>query len=96
VIPGGNFDPEARYIDPTILYPVTWDDPIMDDEIFGPLLPILTYGDLKHAFSEIKKSPKPLSAFLFSATLIRWMSGVGALWDTASRFQRSYSPLSSR
>jgi aldehyde dehydrogenase (NAD+) len=66
VVAGGASDPEARYIDPTILYPVTWDDPIMEDEIFGPLLPILTYKDIDTAFLEVKKRPNPLSAFLFS------------------------------
>jgi len=39
VVAGGASDPKARYIDPTILYPVTWDDPIMEDEIFGPAPP---------------------------------------------------------
>ena len=66
VIAGGASDPQARYLDPTILYPVTWDDPIMEDEIFGPLLPILTYQDLDTAIREVKKRPKPLSSFLFS------------------------------
>src|SRR5271170_6708164 len=66
VIAGGASDPKAHYIDPTILYPVTWDDPIMDDEIFGPFLPILTYKDIDAAILEVKKRPKPLSAFLFS------------------------------
>jgi aldehyde dehydrogenase (NAD+) len=66
VVAGGVSDPEARHIDPTILYPVTWDDPIMEDEIFGPLLPILTYKDIDAAIREVKKHPKPLSAFLFS------------------------------
>jgi aldehyde dehydrogenase (NAD+) len=66
VIAGGKADPAARYIDPTILYPVTWDDPIMEDEIFGPLLPILTYKDLDAAMMEVKRHPKPLAAFLFS------------------------------
>jgi aldehyde dehydrogenase (NAD+) len=66
VIAGGASDPKARYIDPTILYPVTWDDPIMEDEIFGPLLPILTYQDIDEAILEVKKRPKPLSGFLFS------------------------------
>src|SRR5207237_10743345 len=46
VVYGGKFDAPARYLDPTILYPVTWSDKIMDDEIFGPLLPILTLSDL--------------------------------------------------
>src|SRR5213593_656123 len=34
---------------PTVIYPVTWDDPIMEDEIFGPHLPILTYKDMDAA-----------------------------------------------
>ena len=66
VVAGGSADREARYLDPTILYPVTWDDPIMEDEIFGPILPILTYKDMDAAIREVKKHPKPLSGFLFS------------------------------
>lgn len=66
VIAGGASDPESRYIDPTIIYPVTWDDSIMEDEIFGPFLPILTYTDIDAAILEVKKRPKPLSGFLFS------------------------------
>jgi aldehyde dehydrogenase (NAD+) len=66
VVSGGSSDPEARYIDPTILYPITWDDPIMEDEIFGPLLPVLTYRDMDAAIREVKKRPKPLAGFLFS------------------------------
>src|ERR1700737_1104676 len=46
VVSGGQSDPEARYLDPTIVYPVTWDDPIMEEEVFGPILPILTYKTL--------------------------------------------------
>jgi aldehyde dehydrogenase (NAD+) len=42
VVIGGRSDPEARYLDPTIVYPVTWDDRIMEDEVFGPIPPILT------------------------------------------------------
>src|SRR6202023_1997707 len=43
VIAGGKSDRDAHYLDPTLLYPVTWDDKIMEDEVFGPILPILTY-----------------------------------------------------
>jgi len=39
VVAGGKSDPAARYLDPTIIYPVTWDHPIMEDEIFGPSSP---------------------------------------------------------
>ena len=50
VVIGGKSDPDARYLDPTIVYPVTWDDPMMEDEVFGPILPILTYKTLDEAF----------------------------------------------
>src|ERR1700724_579711 len=66
VVIGGASDPEARYLDPTVIYPVTWDDPIMEDEIFGPLLPILTYQAMAASIREVKNNPKPLSGFLFS------------------------------
>jgi aldehyde dehydrogenase (NAD+) len=66
VIAGGKSDPEARYLDPTLIYPVTWEDPIMEDEIFGPILPIMVYKDFDAAIREVKKHAKPLSGFLFS------------------------------
>jgi aldehyde dehydrogenase (NAD+) len=46
VVYGGKSDPEARYLDPTIIYPVSWEDHIMEDEVFGPILPILAYKTL--------------------------------------------------
>ena len=66
IVIGGKSDPERRYIDPTVIYPVTWSDRIMADEIFGPLLPVMVYDDIDEAILEVKKRPKPLSAFLFS------------------------------
>ena len=66
VVAGGHADPAARYFDPTIVYPVSWDDPIMRDEIFGPILPILTYQTFDEAFSRISAGPHPLAAFIFS------------------------------
>ena len=66
VVAGGQSDPEARYLDPTIVYPVTWDDPIMEDEVFGPILPILTYKTLDEALARIAATPHPLAGFVFS------------------------------
>ena len=66
VVYGGKFDAPARYLDPTVLYPVTWSDKIMEDEIFGPLLPILTYADLGTLLAKIKSLPKPLAGYVFS------------------------------
>jgi aldehyde dehydrogenase (NAD+) len=66
VVHGGASDADARYLDPTILYPVSWDDEIMEDEVFGPVLPILTYKTLDEAFAKISATPLPLAAFIFS------------------------------
>jgi aldehyde dehydrogenase (NAD+) len=66
VVAGGESDKERRYMAPTVLYPVSWSDPIMESEIFGPILPVLTYADLETVFGQIKSMPKPLSAFMFS------------------------------
>ena len=66
VIYGGKSDPQARYLDPTILYPISWSEKIMEDEIFGPVLPILTYSDLGALIAKIKSMPKPLAGYVFS------------------------------
>jgi len=66
VVYGGKSDAAHRYLDPTILYPVSWSDKVMEDEIFGPLLPIMTYADIEKLIAKIKSLPKPLAAYMFS------------------------------
>jgi aldehyde dehydrogenase (NAD+) len=66
VVSGGKADESACYLDPTILYPVSWSDKVMEDEIFGPILPILTYSDLGKLLAKIKSLPKPLAGYVFS------------------------------
>jgi aldehyde dehydrogenase (NAD+) len=66
VVIGGRSDPKARYLDPTIVFPVSWGDRIMEDEVFGPILPILTYRTLDEALGRIAATPHPLAAFIFS------------------------------
>jgi len=66
VVSGGRFDESARYLEPTILYPALWSDKVMQDEIFGPILPILTYSDVDKLLAKIKSLPKPLAAYVFS------------------------------
>ncbi|MDR0800984.1 aldehyde dehydrogenase [Fluviicola sp.] len=63
---GGDINEVERIIEPTILYPVTFQDTVMQEEIFGPLLPVLTYDSLDEAISEIKKREKPLSCYIFT------------------------------
>jgi aldehyde dehydrogenase (NAD+) len=66
VVTGGAGDPDARYLDPTVLYPVTWADKVMEDEVFGPLLPVLTYSSLDEAFQRMSQTLRPLAGFVFS------------------------------
>lgn len=66
VIAGGDYDEDARYVAPTLIYPAKWTDKIMEDEIFGPILAIMTYSDLKQAVAQIKKAPRPLAGYIFS------------------------------
>ncbi|MCW6036483.1 aldehyde dehydrogenase [Spirulina subsalsa FACHB-351] len=66
VIYGGESEPETRYIAPTLLDGVTWEDEVMADEIFGPILPILEYESLENAIAQINQRPKPLALYLFT------------------------------
>ncbi|MFW5694821.1 MAG: aldehyde dehydrogenase family protein [Alkalispirochaeta sp.] len=63
---GGERDSATRYISPTVYCPVGWDDPIMDDELFGPLLPVVPYDSLESVFDRIADRPTPLAAYLFT------------------------------
>jgi aldehyde dehydrogenase (NAD+) len=66
IITGGTVEPEDLYIEPTLLYPATWSDAAMEDEIFGPVLPIIEFGRLEEAISSINQHPKPLALYLFT------------------------------
>ncbi|UVI91900.1 aldehyde dehydrogenase [Staphylococcus aureus] len=66
IVFGGHSDEDERYIEPTLLDHVTNDSVIMQEEIFGPILPILTYQSLDEAIAFIHQRPKPLSLYLFS------------------------------
>lgn len=66
VVAGGGNDREARYIAPTILDGVQWDDPVMQDEIFGPLLPVLEFSSLDEAIARLQAMPRPLALYVFA------------------------------
>jgi aldehyde dehydrogenase (NAD+) len=63
---GGKTDPEQRYIEPTVLEGVAADAPVMDEEIFGPLLPLVVVDDVDEAIAFVKNRPRPLALYLFS------------------------------
>ena len=63
---GGGSDPETRFIEPTLLIDVDPGSPVMQEEIFGPLLPVLTYEKLGEAIDFVNSRPKPLALYFFS------------------------------
>ena len=63
---GGKNDPNALRIEPTVLDGVTGEEPVMQEEIFGPILPILTYESLEEAEQFIRQREKPLALYLFT------------------------------
>jgi aldehyde dehydrogenase (NAD+) len=66
ILIGGDHNRHNRYIAPTLIDHISWEDPIMQEEIFGPILPILTYRRLEDAIEAINLRPKPLALYLFS------------------------------
>ncbi len=66
ILSGGSFDAETLYIEPTILDDVSWEDPVMQEEIFGPILPVLEYEELNEIVRSMNKRSKPLALYLFS------------------------------
>lgn len=66
VILGGNYNEKDRYFEPTIMDNVSFDDAIMQEEIFGPIMPIISYSSLDSAIKNVKSYPKPLSLYAFT------------------------------
>jgi aldehyde dehydrogenase (NAD+) len=63
---GGYGKRDKLQIAPTLMDHVTWDDPIMQEEIFGPVLPVLEYGEFEEIFGLLADKPKPLALYLFT------------------------------
>lgn len=67
VVYGGQSDRSSLKIAPTIMDPVTFDDAVMREEIFGPLLPIIAYDDLDEAIEKINSMAHPLALYIFTS-----------------------------
>lgn len=63
---GGKTDPVRRFIEPTLLDQVSLDSPIMQEEIFGPILPMVTYTRMEECLRYITEHPRPLALYLFT------------------------------
>lgn len=97
---GGYSNREKRLIKPTILKDVTFDDEVMKDEIFGPILPVLSFDHLNEAVQEVKARPKPLACYIYSKNrkLIRQLLkeisfGGGAVNDSVMHLSNSKLPF---
>jgi len=97
---GGELDETEKYIPPTVLTNITLDSAIMEEEIFGPILPILTYTKIDNAINLIRSKPKPLALYIFSKNqqfidrvLIDTSSGGVCINDTVIHFSQTNLPF---
>lgn len=100
IVIGGESDRKTRYIAPTIIDGISPKDPIMQEEIFGPVLPVITITSLDDAISFINERPKPLALYLFtskrknSKRVINETSyGGGCVNDTLKHFANGHIPF---
>ncbi len=100
VIFGGKTNRSELYIAPTAIAGISWETPIMQEEIFGPILPIMEYENITDAIAQINQQPKPLALYIFSQNpqiqaqvLQETRSGGVCINDTLSHFVVSDLPF---
>jgi len=97
---GGIIDREARFISPTVLKNISFEDDIMKDEIFGPILPVIAFTNLDDVVKKVKQRSKPLSCYIYSKNrkvinkLLKEISfGGGAINDSIMHLSNSNLPF---
>ncbi len=100
IITGGITDPEKCYVAPTIITGVKPEDPVMQEEIFGPVLPVITFTDFDEVYSVINRHPKSLAAYIFTTSkklsgefLLKTQSGSVAVNDTVMQIASPHLPF---
>lgn len=100
VITGGYTDVEKCYVSPTVITEVKPDDPVMKEEIFGPVLPVISFTDFSEVYSIIELNPKPLATYIFTRNkklarefLSKTQSGTAAVNDTVMQIVSSHLPF---
>ncbi|MBU8693387.1 aldehyde dehydrogenase [Bacillus altitudinis] len=100
IVTGGQRNEQELKIAPTILDHITWEDPVMQEEIFGPILPVITFDSLQEAADMIKARPKPLALYLFTTNketeayiLDNLSFGGGCINDTLMHVATPYLPF---
>lgn len=94
---GGNVQSDARYMAPTIVDNIHWNHPLMEDEIFGPILPVLSFDALDDALLQIRRIPKSLALYVFTQNRATQRQvfqslrfGGGCINDTLVHFSSPY------
>ncbi|WP_368505670.1 aldehyde dehydrogenase [Alkalihalophilus sp. As8PL] len=97
---GGHYNVENRTLTPTILTNVEWNSSIMQEEIFGPILPIFTYQSLNEVLDKVREKANPLALYVFTesqkveATITENVSfGGGCINDTVMHLATPYLPF---
>ncbi len=100
LVAGGNSDRSKLFIEPTILDEISFDDPVMQDEIFGPILPIIEYDELSEIIAAVRSRPNPLALYVFTQDqgvqdyiLNNLSFGGSAVNDTISHMTSHYLPF---
>lgn len=100
VVAGGNADAQTLRIAPTVMTDVTFDDAVMGEEIFGPILPVLTWNSLDEAIAQVESRPHPLALYFFTSSsanrkqvLSRCRFGGGCINDTIIHLATSAMPF---
>jgi aldehyde dehydrogenase (NAD+) len=100
IVTGGITDPDKCYVAPTVITDVKPDDPIMQEEVFGPVLPVVDFEDIEEIYGIIERNPKPLSAYIFTKNrslakefLAKVRCGSAAINDTVIQFASPYLPF---
>lgn len=96
---GGETDPDSCYVAPTVINNVRPGDPVMQEEIFGPILPVLEFDSFEEVYPVIEQNPKPLAVYIFSTSrktvrefLRKTQSGTAAVNDTVMQIASPYLP----
>jgi aldehyde dehydrogenase (NAD+) len=100
---GGKYDSLTHFIEPTILTGISIDDLVMQEEIFGPFLPILSFNNFEEAKTIIQRNPDPLAFYLFTESKekeTKWLSeisfGGGCINNTAWHLTNYNLPFGGR
>ncbi|AXI30327.1 aldehyde dehydrogenase family protein [Priestia megaterium] len=100
IVFGGKTDRSRLFIEPTVLDNISWEDSVMQDEIFGPILPVIVYDEISEVIEAIVKRPKPLALYLFSEDeavqdhILNSVSfGGGSINDTINHMTSHYLPF---